>query len=31
MAIGVGAGIGPFAANSGAIAENNIKIVTNQE
>jgi hypothetical protein len=31
MAIGVGVGVGPFSANSGAIAENNIKIVTNQE
>ncbi|VVB63151.1 Uncharacterised protein [uncultured archaeon] len=31
MAIGVGAGFGPFSANSGAIAENNIKVVTNQE
>jgi hypothetical protein len=31
MAIGVGAGFGPFSANSGAIAENNIKVVANQE
>ncbi len=31
MAIGVGAGFGPFAGSNGAVAENNIKIVTNQE
>ncbi len=31
MAIGAGVGVGPFAANSGAITENNIKIVTNRE
>lgn len=31
MAIGVGAAVGPFASNNGAVAENNIKIVTNQE
>ncbi len=31
QAIGIGAGTGPFAQNSGAIAENNVKIVTNQQ
>jgi hypothetical protein len=31
MAIGIGVGVGPFASNNGAVAENNIKIVTNQE
>jgi hypothetical protein len=31
QAIGIGAGSGPFAQNTGAIAENNVKIVTNQQ
>jgi hypothetical protein len=31
QAIGVGFGTGPFAQNTGAIAENNVKIVTNQQ
>ncbi len=31
MAVGIGAGVGPFAQNTGAVAENNIKIVTNQQ
>jgi len=31
QAIGIGTGIGPFAQNTGAIAENNVKIVTNQQ
>jgi hypothetical protein len=30
-AVGIGAGVGPFSGNTGAIAENNVKIVTNQE
>ncbi len=31
QAIGIGTGAGPFAQNTGAIAENNVKIVTNQQ
>ena len=31
FAIGIGAGTGPFADNTGAVAENNVKIVTNQQ
>ena len=30
FAVGIGAGVGPFADNTGAVAENNVKIVTNQ-
>lgn len=31
FAVGIGAGAGPFAQNNGAIAENNVKVVTNQQ
>jgi hypothetical protein len=31
FAVGIGAGVGPFADNTGAVAENNVKIVTNQQ
>ncbi len=31
MAFGIGAGAGPFSSDKGAIAENNVEIVTNQQ
>jgi len=31
FAVGIGAGAGPFADNTGAVAENNVKIITNQQ
>jgi hypothetical protein len=31
QAIGIGVGVGPFSQTNGAIAENNVKIVTNQQ
>ncbi len=31
FAVGIGTGVGPFADNTGAVAENNVKIVTNQQ